>query len=150
MDPRLFATVFASVFVAELGDKTQLMAMAFATKYKASRVLLGVAIGALTVNLISVLVGRAVGATLAEHKGVIGIIAGAALDVGRHGDQMPPPRLAARRDVVATPHVGGLTQQAVDHQAFETTRQAAAILRGEAPAGSMNAEAATRLARMRG
>lgn len=73
-----FLTAIGVVFLAELGDKTQLMAMAFATKYKASRVLLGVAIGALTVNLISVLVGRAVGATLAEHKGVIGIIAGAA------------------------------------------------------------------------
>jgi D-3-phosphoglycerate dehydrogenase len=79
-----------------------------------------------------------------------GQLAGAALDVGGHGDQMPPPRLAARPNVVATPHIGGLTQQAVDHQAFETTRQAAAILRGEAPAGSMNDEAASRLARMRG
>lgn len=73
-----FLTAVGVVFLAELGDKTQLMAMAFATKYKASRVLLGVAIGALTVNLISVLVGRAVGATLAEHKGIIGIIAGVA------------------------------------------------------------------------
>ncbi len=79
-----------------------------------------------------------------------GHLAGAAMDVGRHGDQMPLPRLAARANVVATPHIGGLTQQAVDHQAFETTRQVAAILRGEAPPGSMNADAATRLARMRG
>ena len=79
-----------------------------------------------------------------------GHLAGAAMDVGRWGDQMPQPRLAARPNVVATPHIGGLTQQAVDHQAFETTRQVAAILRGEAPPGSLNAAAAIRLARMRG
>lgn len=78
-----------------------------------------------------------------------GHLAGAALDVGRHGDQMPSPRLAARPNVIATPHIAGLTRGAADHQAFETARQVAAILRGEAPPGSMNADAATRLARLR-
>jgi D-3-phosphoglycerate dehydrogenase len=74
-------------------------------------------------------------------------IAGAALDVGRAPDQMPSPALAARADVIATPHVGGLTPEAASHQAFETVRQVAEIVSGRAPPGSLNAERATRLAR---
>lgn len=74
-----------------------------------------------------------------------GHLAGAALDVGRAPDQMPSPALAARPDVIATPHIGGLTRAAADHQALETVRQTEAILRGEAPEGSVNADHAMRL-----
>ena len=72
-------------------------------------------------------------------------LAGAALDVGRAQDQMPPAALAARPDVIATPHLGGLTREAAEHQAMETVHQTAAILRGEAPPGSVNRASATRL-----
>ena len=51
-------------------------------------------------------------------------IAGACLDVGRAPDQKPSPHLARRPDVIASPHIGGLTPQALDHQALETVRQA--------------------------
>ena len=71
-------------------------------------------------------------------------IAGAAMDVGRAADQMPSPELAALPNVIATPHIGGLTPQAVEAQAFDTVRQLAAIGRGEVPAGAVNAEAWTR------
>jgi D-3-phosphoglycerate dehydrogenase len=71
-------------------------------------------------------------------------IAGAALDVGRATDQMPSPELAALPNVVATPHIGGLTPEAVEAQAFETVRQLAAIKRGEVPDGAVNADAWTR------
>jgi D-3-phosphoglycerate dehydrogenase len=76
-------------------------------------------------------------------------IAGAAMDVGRAPDQMPSPGLAGRPDVIATPHVGGLTPEAIAHQALEAVRQCAVIVRGEAPEGAVNAAHATRLVRLR-
>jgi D-3-phosphoglycerate dehydrogenase len=72
-------------------------------------------------------------------------IAGAALDVGRAPDQMPSPRLARRPDVIATPHIGGLTPAAMEGQALETVAQVRAILQGAAPEGAVNAAQATRL-----
>jgi len=48
------------VFVAEMGDKTQLVALAFATKYKALTVLAGVFLATLAVHLLSVVIGGAI------------------------------------------------------------------------------------------
>jgi D-3-phosphoglycerate dehydrogenase len=77
-----------------------------------------------------------------------GHLAGAALDVGSAADQMPAPALAARRNVIATPHIGGLTPEAVQHQAFDTVRQAAALGRGEMPDNAVNPATAFRLKRL--
>jgi D-3-phosphoglycerate dehydrogenase / 2-oxoglutarate reductase len=73
-----------------------------------------------------------------------GRIAGAALDVGRAPDQMPSPALAARPDVIATPHTAGLTLPAIEHQSMETVAQAAEILKGRVPKGAVNGQAWTR------
>jgi D-3-phosphoglycerate dehydrogenase len=69
-----------------------------------------------------------------------GQLAGCAIDVGRAPDQMPTPRLAARPDVIATPHTAGLTDPAIEHQSLETVAQAAEIVRGRVPKGAVNAE----------
>ncbi|MBV9738273.1 MAG: hydroxyacid dehydrogenase [Hyphomicrobiales bacterium] len=76
-------------------------------------------------------------------------IAGAAMDVGRAHDQKPSLRLAGRADVIATPHIAGLTPSAIEHQAFDTVEQARALVAGKVPPGAVNAEKATRLARLR-
>ncbi len=78
-----------------------------------------------------------------------GHLGGAAMDVGRAPDQMPTPRLAARDDVIATPHTAGLTPQAIEHQSMETAAQAAEIVQGRAPKGAVNAEHWTRKALLR-
>lgn len=49
---------FLLVFFAEMGDKTQLLAMAFAAKYNAYKVLIAVFIATGLINTFSVLVGR--------------------------------------------------------------------------------------------
>jgi D-3-phosphoglycerate dehydrogenase / 2-oxoglutarate reductase len=77
----------------------------------------------------------ALAAALRENR-----IAGAAMDVGRAPDQMPSAALARLPNVIATPHIGGLTPQAIEHQALETVRQVAAIIQGEAPVGAVNEE----------
>lgn len=77
-------------------------------------------------------------------------LAGCALDVGRAPDQMPAPELTRHPKIIATPHVGGLTPQAIEHQSLETVSQVAEIVKGRAPKGSVNADKATRLSRLRG
>ncbi len=76
-----------------------------------------------------------------------GVIAAAALDVGMAPDQMPSSLLARHPRVIATPHIGGLTPQAAEHQAMDTVNQVAAILAGRLPEGAVNADQAHRLAR---
>ena len=79
-----------------------------------------------------------------------GRLAGCALDVGRAPDQMPMPDLARHPKVIATPHTAGLTLPSIEHQSLETVAQVAEVIEGRAPKGSVNAEHATRLARLRG
>ena len=52
-----FAVSFGVVFVAELGDKSQLMALTFATRYRALPVLAGITIATAVVHAVSVAVG---------------------------------------------------------------------------------------------
>ena len=73
-----------------------------------------------------------------------GRIAGAAMDVGRAPDQMPSPALARLPNVIATPHIGGLTPPASESQAFDTVRQVEALMKGEVPPGAANLESWTR------
>jgi D-3-phosphoglycerate dehydrogenase len=83
----------------------------------------------------------ALSAALREHR-----IAGAAIDVGRARDQMPTPELARLPNVIATPHIGGLTPPAIESQSLETVRQVEAIINGEVPIGAVNADHWTRRA----
>lgn len=77
-----------------------------------------------------------------------GQLAGCAMDVGRAPDQMPTPALAAHPKVIATPHTGGLTPAAIEHQAFDTVRQVAALAEGRLPDHAVNADRAHRLSRL--
>jgi D-3-phosphoglycerate dehydrogenase len=81
----------------------------------------------------------ALAAALRENR-----IAGAAIDVGRARDQMPTAELAELPNVIATPHIGGLTPPAIESQSLETVRQVEAIVNGRIPPGAVNADHWTR------
>jgi D-3-phosphoglycerate dehydrogenase len=81
----------------------------------------------------------ALAAALRENR-----IAGAAMDVGRALDQMPTLGLAKLPNVIATPHIGGLTPPAIESQSLETVRQVEKIVAGEVPVGAVNASTWTR------
>ena len=59
-----FVLSFGIIFVAELGDKSQLMAMTFATRYRFWTVLAGITVATLLVHLVSVGIGRVLGDAL--------------------------------------------------------------------------------------
>jgi putative Ca2+/H+ antiporter (TMEM165/GDT1 family) len=59
-----FVVALFFVFIAELGDKTQLVALAFATRYRPMLVLGAVFAATLLVHLFSVLVGEVLGLAL--------------------------------------------------------------------------------------
>jgi len=81
----------------------------------------------------------ALAAAIAEGR-----IAGAAIDVGRAPDQMPTPAVASLPNVIATPHIGGLTPPAIEAQALHTVDQVRALVSGAVPEGAANAESWTR------
>jgi putative Ca2+/H+ antiporter (TMEM165/GDT1 family) len=74
-----FVLSFVVVFLAELGDKSQLMALAFASRYRAWTVLLAVTIATLIVHAGSVLLGSVV--ALALPTALIQVVAGLAFFV---------------------------------------------------------------------
>jgi putative Ca2+/H+ antiporter (TMEM165/GDT1 family) len=68
----------AVIFVAELGDKSQLMAMTFAARYRARDVLIGISVATAVVHLFSVGVGRLIGDQFAGSQDTISVLAGIA------------------------------------------------------------------------
>lgn len=74
-----FLASFGFIVVAEMGDKSQLVALAFATKYRVWQVLAGITVATLVIHAGSVVIGRIAGESLSE--GTIAITAGIAFIV---------------------------------------------------------------------
>ena len=84
---------FGVIFVAELGDKSQLMALAFATRYPALPVLAGITLATAVVHALSVAAGAFVGASLPTET--IEVMAGLAF-LGFGGWTLRADRLSAK------------------------------------------------------
>ena len=89
-----FLISLGAVFVAELGDKSQLMALTFAARYRAWVVLLGVSVATLLVHAGSVLLGVTITAAIPTQviqlAGSIVFFAFAAWTI--RGDSLDPTR----------------------------------------------------------
>ena len=68
MDFRVLATVFTSVFIAELGDKTQLATMLFAADKEASKltVFIGASLALVLTSAIGVMAGSVISQYVSE------------------------------------------------------------------------------------
>lgn len=62
----IFFTALLSVFVAEMGDKTQLMLVAMSSRYKLRHIILGTAVAILVLNGLAVALGGTVGKFVPE------------------------------------------------------------------------------------
>lgn len=69
-----FLIAFLLVGLAELGDKSQLLLLTFAARYRPLKVVVGAAIAIFALQLLSVAIGQAVGALLPEK--LIAVVAG--------------------------------------------------------------------------
>lgn len=109
MSELLTATLvaFGVIFLAELGDKTQLLALTFGSQYPLRRVAVGLLVGYGAAGLIAVTVGQALGASLPRRPieivgGLVfvafGVLALRSDDVD--GDELG--RTIVRSSVVAT------------------------------------------------
>lgn len=76
MDLKIFATIFTAVFIAELGDKTQLATMLFAADKEASKWMVFFAASAalIVASAIGVLAGSLLSAYISER--VLSYVAG--------------------------------------------------------------------------
>lgn len=81
---------FGVIFVAELGDKSQLMALAFATRFKTLPVLVAITLATGVVHLISVAIGGAVGTALStDFINIVGALAFVGFGLWTlHGDEL--------------------------------------------------------------
>jgi putative Ca2+/H+ antiporter (TMEM165/GDT1 family) len=69
MDWRILGTVFTSVFIAELGDKTQLATMLFASDQQTSKftVFIGASLALVVTSAIGVVAGSAISQYVSER-----------------------------------------------------------------------------------
>jgi Ca2+/H+ antiporter, TMEM165/GDT1 family len=100
--------VAALVFVAELGDKSQLVALSFATRYPVRSVLAGLLIAAAVMHAASVTVGAAVASVLPDRAvsitaGVLFLVFGAlTLRQDDEDDESDEATASSRRAAVPT------------------------------------------------
>jgi Ca2+/H+ antiporter, TMEM165/GDT1 family len=106
-------TAFGLALVAELGDKSQLLALALAVRHRWWQVLIGVATAAVVVLGLAALIGGALGAALLDRALAIAgavVFLGAAVYTGfvHRDDEAADAEVAARPSRSVVPMVAGM------------------------------------------
>lgn len=92
MDWKLFATTFATIFIAEIGDKTQLATLSLAAGGSSRwSVFLGSALALVATSAVAVLAGEALSRVIPPHwlqggAGVLFLVLGVVFLLGATGD----------------------------------------------------------------
>ncbi|HBG81210.1 TPA: UPF0016 domain-containing protein [candidate division CPR2 bacterium] len=68
-----FFATFGLIALAELGDKTQLLALSFATKYKQARVILGIGLAILVLQFLAAMLGEKIGNVIPQNYLQLGV-----------------------------------------------------------------------------
>lgn len=154
-------SAFGVIFVAELGDKTQFLALGFGARHGLRTVLIGLTIGYASAGALAALVGGVLGATLPERP--LGIAAGLLfvafavatfLDRGGEDDDDSDGRVFGVRSVVisialsiAVGELGDKTQLATAALAARSNPVAVWVgaTAGEVTAGAIGAIAGLKL-----
>lgn len=94
MSLSVFLTVFGLIFIAEMGDKTQIVAMLLATRFDWKRAFAGIALAFALINLLAVLVGQLLFTWIDLSwvrlgAGVLFVFFGITALRGRNGDEGP-------------------------------------------------------------
>ncbi len=130
MDTAVLMTTFGIIFLAELGDKTQLTAMALAVRYPWKSVFVGIAAAFALLNLGAVLVGKILFAVLPLFwiklvSGGLFLFFGVATLRGGEDDDDGEGKRASARGPVATSFVMILLAELGDKTQIVTTSLAA-------------------------
>ena len=103
----VFVVALVLIFIGELADKSQLLALVFATRYKAWQVLLGIFISTLVAFSLTVLVGQWLGEAIPENvlpwvSGLLFVGFGAWTLWGKEEEESQEDRTQGRFGPVAT------------------------------------------------
>lgn len=121
---------FGIVFLAELGDKTQLLAVNFGSRYSRGQVIAGLALGYGAASLVAVTVGGVLGASLPQRPiefggGVVFIVFGLVALRPDGDDDDDEVRSMVRSSVVATIGLAILVAEMGDKTQIATATLAA-------------------------
>lgn len=147
LQPGLTGDGAEAVELARLLDESDFVVLCAAVSNETRAMINDETIGTMksTAWLINLARGELVDEDALEAALDAGRIAGVAMDVGSARDNLPPSRFARFETVIATPHIGNLTEASLHRQPAFTVANLRLLLTGEMPKTALNPRSSQRL-----